>query len=90
MLGLLRHGDEADGPTPQPNLSQLPALVRQLESAGMPVSVSTTGDLAGLPQSVSGIAGFAAAFAVHGGALRFGWSFPAYKSRPGRRPEDIP
>ncbi|TJX51361.1 MAG: trimeric intracellular cation channel family protein, partial [Mesorhizobium sp.] len=27
---------------------------------------------------------------VRGGALRFGWTFPAYKSRPGRRPEDIP
>ncbi len=24
-----------------------------------------------------------------GGALRFGWSFPAYKGRPGRRPEDM-
>ncbi|TIX30574.1 MAG: trimeric intracellular cation channel family protein, partial [Mesorhizobium sp.] len=23
-------------------------------------------------------------------ALKFGWAFPAYKSRPGRRPEDIP
>ncbi|TIL39726.1 MAG: trimeric intracellular cation channel family protein, partial [Mesorhizobium sp.] len=25
-----------------------------------------------------------------GGALKFGWAFPSYKSRPGRRPEDIP
>jgi len=31
-----------------------------------------------------------AAFAVRGGALWFGWTFPPYKSRPGRRPEDIP
>ncbi|TIV07376.1 MAG: trimeric intracellular cation channel family protein, partial [Mesorhizobium sp.] len=22
--------------------------------------------------------------------LKFGWSFAAYRSRPGRRPEDIP
>jgi uncharacterized membrane protein YeiH len=50
----------------------------------------TFGDIAGLPQPVSGIAGFAAAFVVRGGALRFGWSFPPYKSRPGRRPDDIP
>jgi len=53
-------------------------------------AIFTFGDLAGLPQPLSAIAGFAAAFAVRGGALRFGWSFPAYKGRPGRRPEDIP
>jgi uncharacterized membrane protein YeiH len=53
-------------------------------------AIFTAGDVAGLPQIVSGLAGFAAAFAVRGGALRFGWTFPPYKSRPGRRPEDIP
>ncbi|MCZ8547108.1 trimeric intracellular cation channel family protein [Mesorhizobium qingshengii] len=53
-------------------------------------AIFTLGDVAGLPQIVSGLAGFAAAFAVRGGALRFGWAFPSYKSRPGRRPEDIP
>ncbi|AZO11471.1 MULTISPECIES: trimeric intracellular cation channel family protein [unclassified Mesorhizobium] len=47
-------------------------------------------DLAGLPTLPSSLLGFAAAFVVRGGALKFGWSFPAYKSRPGRRPEDIP
>ncbi|WP_288142146.1 trimeric intracellular cation channel family protein [Mesorhizobium sp.] len=50
----------------------------------------TTGDLAGLPPLASGLAGFIAAFCVRGGALKFGWAFPSYKSRPGRRPEDIP
>ncbi|RUX92303.1 trimeric intracellular cation channel family protein [Mesorhizobium sp. M7D.F.Ca.US.004.01.2.1] len=50
----------------------------------------TLGDLAGLPPLASDLAGFAAAFLVRGGALKFGWSFPSYKSRPGRRPEDIP
>jgi uncharacterized membrane protein YeiH len=53
-------------------------------------AIFTLGDLAGLPALVSGLLGFAAAFLVRGGALKFGWSFPAYKSRPGRRPEDIP
>jgi uncharacterized membrane protein YeiH len=53
-------------------------------------AVFTAGDVLGLPAPVSGLAGFVAAFAVRGGALRFGWTFPAYKSRPGRRPEDIP
>jgi len=50
----------------------------------------TLGDLAGLPAFAAGLIGFAAAFLVRGGALKFGWTFPAYKSRPGRRPEDIP
>lgn len=46
--------------------------------------------LAGLPALASSLLGFAAAFIVRGGALKFGWSIPAYRSRPGRRPEDIP
>jgi len=50
----------------------------------------TLGDLAGLPPLASDLAGFVAAFLVRGGALKFGWTFPSYKSRPGRRPEDIP
>ena len=50
----------------------------------------TLGDLAGLPALAAGLIGFAAAFLVRGGALKFGWTFPSYKSRPGRRPEDIP
>ncbi|RUW50546.1 trimeric intracellular cation channel family protein [Mesorhizobium sp. M1A.F.Ca.ET.072.01.1.1] len=50
----------------------------------------TFGDLVGMSALPSSLLGFAAAFLVRGGALKFGWSFPAYKSRPGRRPEDIP
>jgi uncharacterized membrane protein YeiH len=50
----------------------------------------TLGDLIGLPPVASDLAGFVAAFLVRGGALKFGWTFPSYKSRPGRRPEDIP
>ncbi|TPI44665.1 trimeric intracellular cation channel family protein [Mesorhizobium sp. B2-9-1] len=53
-------------------------------------AIFTLGDVAGLPALASSLLGFAGAFAVRGGALKFGWSFPAYKSRPGRRPEDIP
>lgn len=36
------------------------------------------------------IVAFIAGLAVRGGALWFGWSFPPYKARPGRKPEDIP
>jgi uncharacterized membrane protein YeiH len=50
----------------------------------------TLSDLAGAATLVSAIAGFLVAFSVRGGAIRHGWSFPPYKSRPGRRPEDIP
>jgi uncharacterized membrane protein YeiH len=46
-------------------------------------------DLGGAPL-VSAGAAFLVAFIVRGGALWFGWSIPVYRSRPGRRPEDIP
>lgn len=47
-------------------------------------------DIAGLPLLLAAIPAFAIAFVIRGGALKFGWSFPPYRSRPGRRPEDIP
>ena len=50
----------------------------------------TAASLAGLPLVLTALAAFVAAFIVRGGALRFGWSFPRYRSRPGRNPEDIP
>ena len=43
----------------------------------------------GSAMPVSAAAGFVVARAVRGGALRYGWSLPVYRSRPGRRPEDI-
>lgn len=46
--------------------------------------------LAGVPLLAAALAAFAVAFLIRGGALRFGWTFPRYRSRPGRRPEDIP
>lgn len=50
----------------------------------------TLADLAGLSAIISALLAFSTAFIVRGGALKFGWAFPAYHSRPGRRPEDIP
>lgn len=52
--------------------------------------VFTVADIAGLPLLAAAAPAFLVAFAIRGGALRFGWSFPPYRSRPGRRPEDIP
>ncbi|MEO3386863.1 trimeric intracellular cation channel family protein [Mesorhizobium sp. CAU 1741] len=46
--------------------------------------------IAGLPLMLSAGPAFLVAFLIRGGALRFGWSFPPYRSRPGRHPEDIP
>jgi uncharacterized membrane protein YeiH len=54
------------------------------------VTYTLLADLAGFPEIAAALIAFAAAFVVRGGALKFGWTFPAYKSRPGRRPEDIP
>lgn len=42
------------------------------------------GDLVGVPMQWAAVAAFCAAFAVRGGALAYGWSFPPYKARPGR------
>ena len=53
-------------------------------------AVYTIADLAFLPADVSALIAFAAAFIVRGGALKFGWSVPTYKSRPGRPPDDLP
>lgn len=43
----------------------------------------------GLPPIAASALGVAAAFAVRGGALWFGWTFPPYRARPGRPPEDV-
>jgi uncharacterized membrane protein YeiH len=40
----------------------------------------------GLPLPLAAGAGFLLAFSVRSGALLFGWTLPAYKSRPGRDP----
>jgi len=52
-------------------------------------AVFTLADLAGVPATAGAAIACAAAFAVRGGALRFGWTFPRYKPRPGSDPEDI-
>jgi uncharacterized membrane protein YeiH len=51
--------------------------------------IYTVVEIAGAPMYVSAAVAFLTAFAIRGGALWFGWNFPAYKSRPGRRPEDL-
>ncbi|MCA0400035.1 MAG: trimeric intracellular cation channel family protein [Proteobacteria bacterium] len=46
-------------------------------------------DLLLLPRDASVVAGIAAAFLLRAAALKFGWRFPVYKPRPGRKPEEL-
>ena len=45
--------------------------------------------LIGVPLIAASLAGVILAFAVRGGAIRYGWAFSPYKPRPGRPPEDV-
>ena len=56
-----------------------------LAGAGMFVAAS----LFGAPLVVASAIGVVSAFAVRGGAIRFGWAFSPYRPRPGRPPEDV-
>ena len=47
-------------------------------------------DLGGSPAGGAALIAFSMAFFVRGGALAYGWTFPPYRSRPGRAPEDTP
>lgn len=38
---------------------------------------------------IASLIGIGAAFIVRGGALKFGWTVPTYKARPGRDPKDV-
>lgn len=52
-------------------------------------AVYTGLDMAGLPVMVAALTAAGVAFAIRGGAMKFGWSIPPYKAKPGRKPEDI-
>jgi uncharacterized membrane protein YeiH len=51
--------------------------------------VYTLAVIIGLPLTVAALIGMLTAFLIRAGAIRFGWTIPTYRSRPGRRPEDI-
>ena len=72
----------------EPSVLLRPEIYVTAAMAG--AAVYTIADLTLLPDEASALIAFAAAFIVRGGALKFGWSFPTYKGRPGRKPEDIP
>ena len=45
--------------------------------------------MAGLPLAAASTLGVFSAFAVRGGALKFGWTLPTGKAQPGRDPDDV-
>lgn len=52
-------------------------------------AVYTGLDMAGLPVMAAALPAAGVAFVIRGGAMKFGWSIPPYKAKPGRKPEDI-
>jgi uncharacterized membrane protein YeiH len=74
--------------TGEPSVLLRPEIYITAAIAG--AAVYTIADLLLLPDGTSALIAFTAAFLVRGGALKFGWSVPTYKSRPGRHPDDIP
>lgn len=71
----------------EPSVLLKPEIYVTAAMAG--AAVFTAADLVGLPLPVSAATAFAVALLIRAGAIRFGWSFPAYRSRPGRAPDEI-
>lgn len=61
-----------------------------ISAAGAGAGAYVLADMLLAAPEVAALIAFAVALAVRGGALWFGWTFAPYRSRPGRRPEDIP
>jgi uncharacterized membrane protein YeiH len=73
--------------TGEPSVLLRPEIYITAAIAG--AAVYTAADLLLLPDGAAAFIAFAVAFLVRGGALKFGWSMPTYKGRPGRPPDDI-
>lgn len=80
--GILR--DQIAG---EPSVLMRPEVYVTAAMAG--AIVFTVLDLSDLPLLAATVPAFLVAFAIRGGALRFGWAFPRYRSRPGRDPKDM-
>jgi uncharacterized membrane protein YeiH len=52
-------------------------------------AVFTAADALGLGQIACFAIAMLTTFVIRGGALRYGWTFPVYKGRPGRDPKDV-
>jgi uncharacterized membrane protein YeiH len=52
-------------------------------------AVFTAANEFGLPLYAASAIGALAAFLIRGGALHFGWTFPTYRHKPGRHPDEV-
>lgn len=71
----------------EPSVLLRPEIYISAALAG--AAVFTAADALGLSQIACFAAAMLTAFAIRGGALRYGWRFPVYKRRPGRNPDDV-
>lgn len=60
-----------------------------ISAALVGAGVYTGAERMGLSQDICFLIAMLAAFIIRGGALKFGWTFPVYKARPGRHPDDV-
>jgi uncharacterized membrane protein YeiH len=60
-----------------------------ISAAMVGAAVYTATDMLGFGQVASFLLAMLATFVIRGGALIFGWTFPVYKARPGRHPDDV-
>ncbi|MDQ6434646.1 trimeric intracellular cation channel family protein [Mesorhizobium sp. LHD-90] len=75
-------------------VSQEPSVLLRPEiyisAAGAGAAAYVAADWLLAAPGVSALIAFVIALVVRGGALWFGWTLEPYRSKPGRRPEDIP
>ena len=71
----------------EPSVLLRPEIYVSAALAG--AGVFTVADAVGIHQVGCFALATMTAFIIRGGALRYGWTFPVYKARPGRDPKDI-
>lgn len=74
--------------TGEPSVLLRPEIYVTAALAG--ASAYTTLDALDVPHAAAAALAAVTAFAIRGGALKFGWVLPGYRQRPGRHPDDIP
>jgi len=71
----------------EPSVLLRPEIYISAAMAGAAVYIAA--DMLGFGQVASFLLAMLATFVIRGGALVFGWTFPVYKARPGRHPDDV-
>ncbi|MDB5526233.1 MAG: hypothetical protein JWM58_3996 [Rhizobium sp.] len=71
----------------EPSVLLRPEIYVSAALAG--AAVFTVADALGFSQIMCFGLAMLTAFVIRGGALRYGWTFPVYKRRPGRHPDDV-